>query len=99
MVKLGQNFGNLSAPTKRLEGLLLGQVLRHGGHPVLRWNAENVALLRDSNGNYRPHKGKSTERIDGIAALLNALNRLMAATNEEVDDVNSAYESRGIRTT
>ncbi len=98
MVKLAQNFGNLSAPTKRLEGLLLGKTLRHGGHPVLRWNAENVALLRDSNGNYRPHKGKSTERIDGIAALLNALNRLMAAI-EELDDVNSAYESRGIRTT
>lgn len=99
MVKLAQNLGNLSAPTKRLEGLLLSGLLRHGGHPVLRWNAENVSLLRDSNGNYRPHKGKSRERIDGIAGLINALNRLMGATAEEPEGVNGAYESRGIRTT
>jgi phage terminase large subunit-like protein len=99
MVKLGQNLGNLSAPTKRLEGLLLSKVLKHGGHPVLRWNAENVALLRDSNGNYRPHKGKSRERIDGIAALLNALNRYMGATTEEPEGVNAAYSNGGIRTT
>lgn len=99
MVKLGQNLGNLSAPTKRLEGLLLSKHLAHGGHPVLRWNAENVALLRDSNGNYRPHKGKSRERIDGIAGLLNALNRLMGATIETPTGVNAAYSTGGIRTT
>lgn len=99
MVKLGQNLGNLSAPTKRVEGLLLSNMLRHGGHPVLRWNAENVALLRDSNGNYRPHKGKSRERIDGIAALLNAINRLMGATVEAPEGVNAAYANGGIRTT
>lgn len=99
MVKLGQNLGNLSAPTKRVEGLLLSGLLRHGGHPVLRWNAENVALLRDSNGNYRPHKGKSRERIDGIAALLNAMNRYMGATTEEPEGVNAAYAKGGIRTT
>lgn len=99
MVKIGQNLGNLSAPTKRLEGLLLSKLLTHGGHPVLRWNAENVTLLRDSNGNYRPHKGKSRERIDGIAALLNALNRYMGATTEEPEGVNAAYATGGIRTT
>lgn len=99
MVKLGQNLGNLSAPTKRVEGLLLSELLRHGGHPVLRWCAGNVALLRDSNGNYRPHKGKSRERIDGIAALINAINRLMGATAEILEGVNAAYANRGIRTT
>ncbi|MNF16789.1 Phage Terminase [compost metagenome] len=66
---------------------------------MLRWNAENVALLRDSNGNYRPHKGKSRERIDGIAALLNALNRYMGAITEEPEGVNAAYATGGIRTT
>lgn len=83
MVALGQNMGTLSAPTKRLEELLLSKRLGHGGHPVLRWCAENVTVLRDSNGNYRPDKGKSTEKIDGILALVMALNRLMSQVIEE----------------
>lgn len=78
MVKMMQNFGNLSAPSKRLEELVFSGKIRHGGHPVLRWCAGNVTLLRDSNGNYRPDKGKSTERIDPIVATIMAIGRAIA---------------------
>lgn len=83
MVKMGQNFGNLSAPSKRLEELVLSARLRHGGHPVLRWCAGNVMLLKDSNGNYRPDKGKSAEKIDAVVALIMAIGRAMANTNDD----------------
>ena len=33
--------------------------LRHGGHPVLRWNFANVAVETDKAGNKTFHKGKS----------------------------------------
>ncbi len=53
MVKIRQNFEGLTAATKHLEGLVLAGRLMHGGNPVLRWNAGNVVLLRDTNDNYR----------------------------------------------
>ena len=49
--------------------------LRHGGHPVLRWNASNLATAEDAAGNLKPDKEHSYERIDGITALCNALGR------------------------
>jgi hypothetical protein len=44
--------------------------LWHGGHPVLRWNASNVAVRQDPAGNIKPDKERSHERIDGISALV-----------------------------
>ncbi|GHD59476.1 terminase large subunit [Jeongeupia chitinilytica] len=77
MVEIPQNFQALSAPSKFLEEIMLNRLLRHGGHPVLRWNAGNVVLLQDTNGNLRPNKRKSREKIDGIVATVMALNRAM----------------------
>ncbi|RZJ19114.1 MAG: terminase large subunit [Brevundimonas sp.] len=68
-----QGFLTLSGPSKELERLLLDQALAHGGHPVLRWCAQNVAIETDAAGNIKPSKAKSTERIDGIAALVTGL--------------------------
>lgn len=92
MVKIPQNFQMLTAPTKHLEGLVLSGRIRHGGHPVLRWNAGNVVLLTDTNDNYRPNKKKSRDRIDGIVATVMALNRALFG-----EDDSSVYEQRGIR--
>lgn len=87
----GQGFASLSAPTKHLLGLILSGKLVHDNNPVLRWQAANVAAEQDAAGNVKPSKKKSTERIDGIAALLNALGRAMVATESS----GSVYESRG----
>lgn len=43
--------------------------LRHGGNPVLTWNAANVVPRTDSNMNVAPDKKRSAEKIDGIVAL------------------------------
>lgn len=75
MVEVRQGFATLSAPTKELMTLLLAKKLQHGGHPVLRWNASNVAVKQDPAGNLKPDKSQSTERIDGIVALVMALAR------------------------
>ncbi len=88
IVGFGQGFASMSAPTKELEKRLLGKEIAHGGHPVLRWMASNVAAEQDAAGNIKPSKAKSTERIDGIVAGVMALGRLIA--NE--DDQTSAYD-------
>jgi phage terminase large subunit-like protein len=49
--------------------------LPHGGNPVTRWMAANVAVAQDPAGNLEPAKDKSTERIDGIVATIMAIGR------------------------
>ena len=72
-VPVRQGFQSLSAPAKHLEALVVSRTLRHGGHPVLTWCASNVVTEQDPTGNIKPSKRKSTERIDGIVALVTAL--------------------------
>lgn len=79
MAEFGQGYASMSSPSKALEGLVLEGKLRHGGHPVLRWNAANVATETDAAGNIKPSKKRSTERIDGIVALVMGLARAQVA--------------------
>lgn len=91
VVPIRQGFASLTAPTKELGKLVVEQKLRHANNPVLRWCASNVAIEQDAAGNLKPSKKLSRERIDGIAALVNAMNRALLAV-----DGRSPYEDRGI---
>ncbi len=86
-----QGFASLTAPSKELERRVAEKSFRHGGNPVLRWNASNVAVAQDPAGNIKPDKARSTERIDGIAAIVNGLARMLFREN-----TNSVYEERGV---
>jgi phage terminase large subunit-like protein len=86
-----QGFQTMSAPMKHLETLVGARQLRHGGHPVLAWCAANVVVKQDPAGNIKPDKGKSTERIDGITALVTGLSCLLVA-----GDPASVYDTRGL---
>lgn len=75
-VPLIQGARTLSAPAKELERMVIARELRHGGHPVMRWMASVVEAEADKNGNIRlnkPDLRSSSIRIDGIAALVDAL--------------------------
>lgn len=75
-VEMRQGFASLSAPTKALEKSILSRTLRHDGNPVLRWNVANVAVESDATGNLKVSKKVSTERIDGVAALVMAVDQM-----------------------
>ena len=72
IVNVRQGYGTLSAPMKRLEALVLDGKLRCN-HPIMDWCAANCAVQSDHQSNIKPSKAKSTERIDGIAALVTAM--------------------------
>ena len=74
--------GERAAPTRELEKLIVSKKLAHGGNPVTRWMAANVAVTQDPAGNLKPAKDKSTERIDGIVATIMAIGRAMVAQEE-----------------
>lgn len=89
-----QGFLSMSPPSKELERLVVKRELDHGGHPVLRMCAENVAVTRDPAGNIKPAKDKSTGRIDGVVATINALGVALSSP----DAGPSVYETRGLLT-
>lgn len=68
-----QGFLSMSPPAKELERLVISNGLFHGNHPILSRHARVVAVETDPAGNIKPTKGKSTERIDGVVALVEAI--------------------------
>ena len=68
-------FLSISAATKEFEKLVLSQGIEHPNCPVLNWMFGNLAIEHDASGNIKPNKKKSTEKIDGMVALISALAR------------------------
>tara|TARA_R110000868_G_scaffold29889_24_gene111149 strand:+ start:6847 stop:8556 length:1710 start_codon:yes stop_codon:yes gene_type:complete len=91
MVEFRQGYASMSEPCKNFEALLMSNRIRHGGHPVARWNAGNIAVVMDDRENIAPAKKKSAERIDGIVAAIMATGR--AAVHV---DTTSIYAKRGL---
>ena len=93
VVPMGQGFASMSPPTKELMKLTLERKIAHGGHPVLRWNMDNIFIRTDPAGNIKADKAKSTEKIDGAIAMIMALDRAIRCGN---DTSESVYDTRGL---
>jgi phage terminase large subunit-like protein len=94
MVEFGQGFASMSPPMRELERLIRTHDLEHGNNPVLTWMADNLVAIEDPAGNIKPSKEKSREKIDGMVAMIMALDR---AIRHGGDSNNSVYEERGVR--
>jgi phage terminase large subunit-like protein len=90
-VEVRQGYRTLSAPTKRLLELVLAGQLRVKD-PVLRWMADNVVVTTDPTGAIKPDKSKARQRIDGIVALVVAIDR----ASRYGEPRRSVYEDHGI---
>lgn len=91
IVGFGLGFYSMATPMREFERRLLANKLNHGGNPVLRWMADNVAVKQDPAGNLKPDKAESQGKIDGIVAIVMALDRAMRHS-----ETRSVYEERGI---
>jgi phage terminase large subunit-like protein len=91
MIPFGQGFVSMASPTRELMALVLSKRLQHGQNPVLRWMANNMVVRQDPAGNLKPDKGKSTEKIDGMVALVMGLDRAIRHESGA-----SVYEERGV---
>lgn len=93
LVAIPQTVEKMSPAMKELEAIVLDGRFHHDGDPVLGWMVSNVVCHRDAKDNIYPRKQKEENKIDGVVALLMALNRVMLKPNS-----NSVYESRGLLT-
>lgn len=81
-VEIRQGYRSLSEPTKKVLELVSRGAMHHGAHPMLRWQAGCCATITDGRDNImfsKPDREKSTARIDGPAAIVNAMFRAMLA--------------------
>lgn len=92
MTKMLQGFPTMNSPTKSFERLVLKNEIRHNGNDALTWMFCNLSVDTDHSGNVKPSKKKSTEKIDGIVALIMAIG----VAELEVDEPNP-YNERGFR--
>lgn len=78
VVEIIQGPRTLSEPTKNFREMVYLKKVRHDDNPVLTWAVSNaVAEAVDRNQNILLSKKRSKQRIDPVAALLNAHCRAM----------------------
>jgi phage terminase large subunit-like protein len=83
VVEIIQGIKTLSEPTKHFrESVLSGKVI-HDGNPALTWAMSNAVTRQDHNENIMLDKSKATQRIDPVAALMNAHVRAMVREEPE----------------
>jgi phage terminase large subunit-like protein len=76
MIDTSQGFQLNEALTRLLELVVSGN-LSHGNHPVLSWMASNAVVRHGHQGEIRLDKEHAAEKIDGISALVMALDRFV----------------------
>lgn len=90
-VDIRQGMRTLGEPTKNFrEEVYKGNVV-HNNNPVLTWAIGNAVTKMAPNETFMLDKSKSTQRIDPIAALINAHVRAMVVEEKSI------YEKRGMR--
>lgn len=88
MIEHSQWLSHFAFPTKQYEKFIMDGTYHHDGNPIQTWMLSNIQLKRDSNGNYKPDKNKSTEKIDGVVADIMALSGWLQdnyVENKEID--------------
>jgi phage terminase large subunit-like protein len=91
VTQLRQGWASLNSPTKMLWDLVGAGKIRHCGNPILRWHAMNATLKLDAGGNWKIDKSKRSRKIDGLAALIDAI----AAAMETPAPEGSVYDVPG----
>ena len=79
MVKIPQTAPNFATPMDELQAAHLSHRITHDGNAVMSWMAANLVAREDTNGNKKPRREIARNKIDGMVALLMAMNRALAA--------------------
>ncbi len=86
MIEIPQTITQLSEPTKKFrENVYNGKVV-HLGDSLLKWSISNAVLKADQQENVMIGKQVSKDRIDPVAAIMNAFARAMY--DDQVVDIN-----------
>lgn len=95
IVTIRQNNKTLSAPTKDFQDKILTKTIVHSDNVLLERAVENGVLVYDSTNSCRLDKRRNSDKIDPLAALLDAYTYLFNNQLEEIKNSadNSYYEN------
>ena len=95
IVTIRQNNKTLSAPTKDFQDKILTKTIVHSNNVLLQRAVENGILIYDSTNSCRLDKRRNSDKIDPLAALLDAYTYLFNNQLEEIKNNadNSYYEN------
>lgn len=93
-IEVRQGKYSLSEATKLFRQLIMQGKVVHNGNKLFTWCLSNAYAEQDSNENIKLSKRKATDtqRIDLVAAIINALTRYIGNAAKP-----SVYEERGVR--
>lgn len=92
VVEIRQGIATLGGPSKDFREQVYLKNVIHNNNPVLTWAISNAITKQDSNENIMLDKSKSTERIDPIAALINAHVRgMLLETDIDINEVTNDF--------
>lgn len=89
LAPIPQTTGGMGAATKQFLRLVADGKLRHN-NPVLTWMVSNLSLKEDSNGNKKPDRKRSGEKIDGPCAVIMAIDGDIRTSGQQ----GSVYDER-----
>jgi phage terminase large subunit-like protein len=90
-VEIVQGRKTMAEPTPNFREMVYQGKIIHDGNPVLTWAIGNAITRMDHNQNIMLDKAKSRQRIDPVAALMNAHVRAMVG--EEAVNVSEFTEA------
>ena len=82
MEAYNQGIKYMYPPSKKIFELVKEHKLNFLNNPIIRWMFRNVVIYMDPNNNYKPDKGKSRNKIDGVVALCDAVGLWLTKTSE-----------------
>lgn len=91
MVEIRQGIRTLGEPCKSFREEAYKGKLHHNSNPVLTWACSNAITREDPNGNFILDKSQSSEKIDPLAALINAHTLTLMNTDNSYD-INQAFD-------
>jgi phage terminase large subunit-like protein len=74
MVEVRAGALSFSEPMKELEAVIYSGAFHYNGDPVLTWMFANVVAHYDKKENIYPNKTREENKIDGVVALIMAMN-------------------------
>ena len=77
IVEVKQTIVGLTEATKGFRDALYSGKLHHADDKLLKWSASNAVVDEDSNQNIKISKKKSRDKIDPLAAIINAFSLAM----------------------
>jgi len=83
--EVGQGYQSMSPRVEAMETELLKAKFKTGNHPILNLGASHAIVVRDPAGSRKLDKSKSTQKIDGLVAMLMAVYPLIAKLEPAFD--------------